>query len=45
MDHMDSRDPLLMDFTPADPPFIMDLPGLGFTARRCALFTAAIDTP
>ncbi len=44
MDHMDSRDPL-MDFTPADPPFIMDLPGLGFTARRCALFTAAIDTP
>jgi len=47
MDHMDSRDPLFMDmdFTPADPRFIMDSPEVGFTVRRCALFTvAAIDT-
>ena len=31
MDHMDSRDPLVMrmDFTPADPRFIMDLPEAG----------------
>jgi hypothetical protein len=48
MDPMDSRDPLVMDmhFTPADPRFIMDSPEVGFTVRRCALFTvAAFDTP
>jgi hypothetical protein len=45
---MDSRDPLVigMHFAPAGPRFIMDSPEVGFTVRRCALFTvAAIDTP
>jgi hypothetical protein len=48
MDHMGLRDPLFtdMDFTPADPRFIMVSSELGLTIRRCALFIlAAIDTP
>lgn len=47
MGHMDSRDPRFMDmdFAPVDQRFIMDSPEVGFTVRRCALFTvAAIDT-